>query len=160
MEYTFVVCTARLASSYFGNWQYSASCCHDPGSSAGGTDEADPHSRNHSGACPHTIGLDGRGRPSSTESVPTQSRLHTIPVPLRIFADQPPKLAVSVVEGAVQPRSAAFREGHGFSHAESYACSPDPTAHVGATPSSAQPGNVASRSCRSFERARFSRVNT
>ena len=83
-------------------------------------------------ACPHTIGLDGRGRPSSTESVPTQSRLHTIPVPLRIFADQPPKLALSVVEGAVQPRSAAFREGHGFSHAESYACSPDPTAHVGA----------------------------
>ena len=29
-------------------------------------------------------------------------------------------------------RSAAFREGHGFSHAESYPCSPDPTAHVGA----------------------------
>src|SRR5437879_12472035 len=74
----------------------------------------------------------GGGRPSSTESVPTQSRLPTITVPLRIFADQPPKLAVSVVEGAVQPRSAAFREGHGFSHAESYACSPDPTTHVGA----------------------------
>src|SRR5438034_11501546 len=60
------------------------------------------------------------------------ARLHTIPVPLRIFADQPPKLALSVVEGAVQPRSAAFREGHGFRHAESYPCSPDPTAHVGA----------------------------
>src|SRR5207248_1461685 len=70
--------------------------------------------------------------PSPQNPVPTKSRPHKIPVPLRIFADQPPKLAVSVVEGAVQPRSAAFREGHGFRHAESYPCSPDPTAHVGA----------------------------
>src|SRR5439155_24533658 len=70
--------------------------------------------------------------PSPHNPVSTQSRLHKIPVPLRIFADQPPSPAVSLVEGAVQPRSAAFREGHGFSHAESYACSPDPTAHVGA----------------------------
>src|SRR3989442_15125925 len=51
VEYTFVVCTARLASSYFGNWQYSASCCHDPESSAGGTDEANLRSCNHAGAC-------------------------------------------------------------------------------------------------------------
>src|SRR5439155_1571458 len=70
--------------------------------------------------------------PSPHNPVSTQSRLHKIPVPLRIFADQPPSPAVSLVEVAVQPRSAAFREGHGFSHAESYACSPDPTAHVGA----------------------------
>ena len=67
-------------------------------------------------ACPHTIGLDGRGRPSSTESVSTQSRLHTIPSPhnpvsLRIFADQPPKLALSVVEGAVQLGQQHFGKG-------------------------------------------------
>src|SRR5207245_4180446 len=103
-----VVCTPHWASSsYFGNWHTLQAAAIIPKVPPGVTDEANLRSCNHSGACPHTIGLDGRGRPSSTESVPTQSRLHTIPVPLRIFAAQPPKLAVSVVDGSVQPRSAA-----------------------------------------------------